>query len=102
MPGRISSGLRARMDAAALKVVARRHKPSLLEQIVGGGLIGVWAIFLIGEFFHLVEHREGLQHLLTKWSPLLVGLALLSRTAFHRITGLLVKLKGLRIVSKED
>ena len=90
------------MDAAALKMVARRHKPSLIEQIAGLGLLTVWSLFLIGEYFHLVEHETTLKHTIIQWAPLIVGLALLSRTAFHRITNLLVKLKGLRIVSKEE
>ena len=106
---RPSVGLTAKIDAAALKIaerhareLAKGNKPSRAEQIVGGVLLGVWCLFLIGEYFHIVGHREGFQHLLTKWSPLFVGLALLSRTAFHRIADLLVKLKGLRIVSKGD
>lgn len=99
MPGR-PSGLTAKMDAAALRAVGK-HKPSLLEQIVGAGLLFVWSLFLIGEFFHLVEHSASWTHSLTKWSPLFVGLALLSRTAFHRITHLIVKLRGLRIVSRD-
>ena len=91
------------MDAAAIKAVAnRKSKPSLLEQIAGLGLLTLWSLFLIGEFFHLVEHQPTWTHLLVQWSPLFVGLALLSRTAFHRITNLLVKLKSLRIVSKDD
>ncbi len=65
-------------------------------------LLFVWVLFLIGEFFHLVEHRGDFEHTLTKWSPLFVGLVLLSRTAFHKLTDLIVKLKGLRIVSRED
>jgi hypothetical protein len=85
------------MDAAALKSVAARKKPSLLEQIGGLGLLFVWSLFLIGEFFHLVEHQTSWRHELIVWSPLFVGLALLSRTAFHKITNLVVRLRGLRI-----
>ena len=60
-PGRMSGGLTAKIDAAALRAVGK-HKPSLLEQIVGAALLLVWSLFLIGEYFHLVEHETTLRH----------------------------------------
>ena len=71
MPARPSGGLTAKIDAAALKIAERhaKEKASRAEQIVGGVLLGVWCLFLIGEFFHFVEHQPTLTHSLTKWSP---------------------------------
>jgi len=101
-----SSG--TRFDAAVLHALEKQHtrpkRKDPIRRIMGAVALGVWLLFMIGEFFHLVEHQETFGHDLTKWSPLLVGLLLLAPDAFERLVAFVGRLKGLKVSlpSKEE
>jgi len=101
-----SSG--TRFDAAVLHALEKQHtrpkRKDPIRRIMGAVSLGVWLLFQIGEFFHLVEHQDTLGHDLTAWSPLFVGLLLLAPDAFDRLVAFLGRMKGLKVSlpSKEE
>ena len=85
---------------------AAQHEQKIfpLRRIMGAVALGVWLIFMMGEFFNLVEYADAFGHDLTKWSPLFVGLLLLAPDAFDKLVAFVGRLKGLKVSlpSKEE
>lgn len=117
---RSSSGITAVMDArllAALETKARaevehrakKHKPTGMRAVVGWSLIGIWTLFLVAEFFHLVEHENNLGHIALQWSPLVVGLALVAPDVIDKVkelamwvVGILAKIRKIKVSLPEE
>lgn len=102
-----TSGMTEKIDAAVARKLAKTGKHGhipVARRVTGALLLALWAGFLAGEYFQLVDHPEdfALEHMMTKWSPLFVGLVLLAPDAFDKFTGWVGSLKGLRITKKED
>jgi len=101
MPEKKPSAMTQKIEVAVAKKLAEKKPPnlSLLRRSVGALFLAVWAAFLIAEYFGVVVHPEAfaLEHLLTKWSPLFVGLILLAPDALDQLLGLL---KTFRIVKR--
>ena len=100
------SSLTQKIDAAVIAKLAKNEKHdrlSLARRVTGALLLALWAGFLAGEYFQLVAHPGdfSLEHMLTKWSPLFVGLLLLAPDAFERLAAFMGTLKGLRITKKD-
>lgn len=85
-------------------IVAESGNISLVKHVVGLALLALWAVFLVGEYFGLVQHPEAFswEHMLTKWSPLVVGLAIFAPEVLDKVAGLPAMLKGWRIIKKGD
>jgi len=91
--------------ASRLKtIVADQGKLLVIKHIVGVVFLALWAVFLVGEYFGFRQHPETFswEHMLTKWSPLVVGLAIFAPEVLDKVAGLPAMLKGWRITKKGD
>ncbi len=97
-PSRPSHGITAIVDARMIKALEAqalkshedKKKLSVPRQIAGYGLIAIWALFLVAEFFHIVPHEDTIGHKILQWSPLVIGLALVAPDVIDRVKELLM------------
>ena len=113
MPKRPSSGLTAKIDARLIEAMenkAKAHKKATGGRAVVGYLfLGISALFMVAEFFHLVPHEQSVGHWILQGAPLVIGLALVAPDVIDKVkdllmglAGLVGKLRGLRLSIKEE
>lgn len=96
------SGLARKIDAAVIRSMEKRKeqpkRKDPIRRIVGAAMLGLWMMFMAAEFFHLLPHVENdFEHMMVKWMPLAVGLALLAPDALEKVTGFIGRIRGLRV-----
>ena len=97
-----------KIDARLLAALEKKERRSVAEKkvtgvraLVGYGFLGISALFLVAEFFHLVPHEKSLTHWILQGAPLLIGLALVAPDALMQVGSLIAKVRGLRLTIKE-
>ena len=80
-----------------------------MRAFIGYGLIGVWVLFIIVEYFHLVSHENTVAHWIVQTAPLVIGLALVAPDVIDKVKELvgwvvtqLAKLPKIKISMHDD
>lgn len=115
---RTSSGLAAWTDDQLRSALEKRAKatgkPSTkkvtgMRAFVGYSLLGVWVLFIVAEYFHLVVHQNTVGHWVLQTAPLAVGLAMVAPDVIDKlqelamwVVSLLARIRKIKIVLPKD
>lgn len=95
-PKRKSFGATEKMDARILKLLADRQRniqaarPTGIRAVTGYIFLGISAIFMVAEFFHVVAHANTISHWIMQGTPLILGLMFAAPDVIDRLKELLM------------
>lgn len=95
-PKRKSIGATEKMDARILKLLADRQlklqtaRPTGVRAVAGYIFLGISAIFMVAEFFHVVAHANTISHWVMQGTPLILGLMFAAPDVVDRLKELLM------------